>query len=121
MAIIENVTFCSYVVEEESEETSHSNGLVLSDFVIDITEYEKVFLCKKGKSYIAAKFIDASDERNQESFEREIKNLHSLSHSFIVGFRGFSLPSPKTKNRFVIGMKYISGGSLQDILKNPPS
>ena len=104
----------------------------LSERVQDITEYERmrslgkggfgeVFLYKKGDSQVAAKFIPASDERNQECFEREIGNLNSLSHPFIVGFRGFALPSQKTQNNFVVIMEYISGCSLQDVMKNPPS
>lgn len=105
--------------EQASEEDSHSDernaasispsGVdkpkPVSDLLIELSEYERVqslgsggfgqvFLYRKGDSLIPMKFINSDYELTQISFERESKNLRSLSHPFIVKLRGLSLPSP---------------------------
>ena len=80
-----------------------------------------VYLCRKkcSASLFAAKFIAASEELNQTSFEREVDNLKVLSHPFIVRLHGLVLPSP-SDNRFVVLTEYVAGGSLQDAIANHP-
>ena len=119
-------------INEVSREEEGCVDRGLSEIVIDISSYDvvrelgsggfgKVFLCEKGSSVVAAKFIDCLDDLCQESFEREIVNLKSLSHPFIVSLVGFSLPCSRTNNKFVIAMEYVAGGSLSEVLCDRPS
>lgn len=108
-----------------------TNERPLSSLLVDIEKYVKierighgglgeVWRCKKDGVEFAVKYMEATTERRQAIFEREIAILGAISHPFVVGFHGHSIPLQGNPN-FCIVMDYIRGGSLHDVILNHPS
>lgn len=58
------------------------------------------------------------DDVTAEKFMREIDICCGLQHKCIVKYHGFFLPT--NENPALIFLEYIKGGSLQNLLNNPP-
>ena len=109
----------------------------LSDFVVDLSEYERVkrlrtralqrvYLYRCYTLYWVAKFIECRDERGHKEerakhvWKRERDSLFRLYHPSIVELHGFCSASAPNR-KFVLLTRYVRGRTLQSVLHESPA